>query len=90
MYEKVSAAMGDCWLNGRVQSLESDTLKEPLLTQIVPLIAEGVITMDHLIKRDAKGRVSEKGPLFKIFPQDLDRLFSEEAEYFLHSNNSIS
>ena len=56
----------------------------PLLTQIVPLIAEGVITMDHLIKRNAKGRVSEKGPLFKIFPQDLDKLFPEEVEYLLN------
>lgn len=55
----------------------------PLLTQIVPLIAEGVITMDHLIKRNTKGRVSEKGPLFKIFPQDLDKLFPEEVEYVL-------
>lgn len=56
----------------------------PLLTQIVPLIAEGVITMDHLIKRNAKGRVSEKGPLFKIFPQDLGKLFPEEVEYLLN------
>lgn len=55
----------------------------PLLTQIVPLLAEGVITMDHLIKRNAKSRVSEKGPLFKIFPQDLDKLFPEEVEYVL-------
>lgn len=38
--------------------------------------------MDHLIKRNAKGRVSEKRPLFKIFPQDLDKLFPEEVEYF--------
>lgn len=56
----------------------------PLLTQIVPLIAEGVITLDHLIKRNAKGRVSEKGPLFKIFPQDLGKLFPEEVEYLLN------
>lgn len=58
--------------------------KGPLLTQIVPLIAEGVITMDHLIKRNAKGRISEKGPLFKIFPRDLDKLFPEEVEYVLN------
>ena len=55
----------------------------PLLTQIMPLIESGIITMDHLIKRNALGRVSEKGPLFKILPQDLNKLFPEEVEYVL-------
>jgi len=39
--------------------------------------------MDHLIKRNAKGRVSEKGPSFKISPQNLDLLFPSPVEYDL-------
>ena len=56
--------------------------RRPLLTQFLPLMQEGVITMDHLIKRK-NGRVSEKGPLFKISPQDLNKLFPEERNYVL-------
>ena len=56
--------------------------RRPLLTQFLPLIQQGVITMDHLIKRK-NGKVSEKGPLFKISPQDLNKLFPEERNYVL-------
>ena len=56
--------------------------RRPLLTQFLPLIQDGVITMDHLIKRK-NGRVSEKGPLFKILPKDLSKLFPEERNYSL-------
>ena len=56
--------------------------RRPLLTQFLPLMQEGVITMDHLIKRK-NGKVSEKGPLFKISPQDLNKLFPEERNYVL-------
>lgn len=56
--------------------------KRPLLTQLIPLIKEGVITMDHLIKRDAKG-VKEKGPLFKIHPKNLGKLFPIDRMYWL-------
>ncbi|MDE9543706.1 MvaI/BcnI family restriction endonuclease [Xenorhabdus bovienii] len=58
--------------------------KAPLLNQLMPLIENGLITMDHLIKRSAKnGRVSEKGPLFKISPRDLDLIFPEPVKYSL-------
>lgn len=57
--------------------------KAPLKSQFIPLLAEGIITMDHLIKRNAKGRVSEKGPLFKIAPQHLDLLFPAPVVYDL-------
>ncbi|TBM01034.1 MvaI/BcnI restriction endonuclease family protein [Hafnia paralvei] len=58
--------------------------KSPLVNQLVPLLQSGVITMDHLIKRSGKtGRVTEKGPLFKIMPQALPLLFPEPKEYQL-------
>lgn len=58
--------------------------KSPLVNQLIPLLEAGAITMDHLIKRSGcTGRVSEKGPLFKIKPQDLPLLFPEPKEYKL-------
>ena len=59
--------------------------KTPLLNQLMPLIENGVITMDHLIKRNAKNnRVSEKGPLFKIDKCNLDLLFPKPIKYTLN------
>jgi hypothetical protein len=58
--------------------------KTPLLNQLIPLIESGVITMDHLIKRQGKnGRVSEKGPLFKIDQKNFDLLFPKPVKYRL-------
>lgn len=59
--------------------------KAPLLNQLMPLLASGVITMDHLIKRTADGRVREKGPLFKIDKANLKLLFPAPVEYSLTS-----
>jgi hypothetical protein len=39
------------------------------------LASHGHITVDHLIKRRADGRVSEKGPLFKVADGHLESLF---------------
>jgi hypothetical protein len=39
------------------------------------LVSHGHITVDHLIKRDLDGSVSEKGPLFKVSERHLDGLF---------------
>ena len=61
--------------------------KSPTVSQLMPLIQSGVITMDHLIKKNAKGRVSEKGPLFKMNKRDLDLLFPEPTIYSLIKNN---
>ncbi len=44
------------------------------------LIEQGEITLDHLIKKDSKGRVSEKGPLFKISTSALSMLFPEQIK----------
>ena len=58
--------------------------KSPVLTQFIPLLQAGVVTMDHLIKRNGEtNRVSEKGPLFKINKRDLDLLFPEPVTYHL-------
>lgn len=58
--------------------------KSPILTQLIPLLVNGLITMDHLIKRSGKtGKVSEKGPLFKINKRDLDLLFPAPVVYSL-------
>jgi hypothetical protein len=47
----------------------------PLSTNFHTLCHEGIVTLDHLIKRNAEGRVVEKGPLFKISPNNLELLF---------------
>lgn len=56
---------------------------KPILSQFDILLSQGDITMDHLIKRNAKGRVSEKGPLFKIKSQSLQLLFPPSVSYEL-------
>jgi len=58
--------------------------KNPLIGQFMPLLKDGVITMDHLIKRkNGTGSAAEKGPLFKINPKHLNLLFPEQKEYQL-------
>jgi hypothetical protein len=56
--------------------------KQPVVTQLEPLIAAGLITVDHLIKRE-NGRVTEKGPLFKIARHAIPILFPEPQTYSL-------
>ena len=61
--------------------------KNPMGNQLMPLLRDGVITMDHLIKRRATdGRVSEKGPLFKMNKRDLSLLFPEPVVYKLNED----
>lgn len=58
--------------------------KNPLASQFLILMEQGIITMDHLIKRKNRtGGAREKGPLFKIKPQHLDLLFPEPQNYEL-------
>ena len=66
------------------QLLKVTHTKSPILSQLLPLIQSGVVTMDHLIKRSSKNnRVSEKGPLFKINKRDLGLLFPQPVTYKL-------
>ncbi|GAA4786025.1 hypothetical protein GCM10023231_12410 [Olivibacter ginsenosidimutans] len=57
--------------------------RKPIVSQFDVLMEQGLITLDHLIKRNSKGRVSEKGPLFKIKPNALNLLFPPSALYDL-------
>lgn len=57
--------------------------RKPIVSQFDILLEQGVITLDHLIKRNSKGRVAEKGPLFKIKPNSLDLLFPPSNIYSL-------
>lgn len=57
--------------------------KKPITSQFDLLIDQGVITLDHLIKRNSKGKVVEKGPLFKIKPKGIELLFPPSDSYSL-------
>jgi hypothetical protein len=66
------------------QLVEVVHTKSPILTQLVPLLVSGLVTMDHLIKKSGEtGKVSEKGPLFKINKRDLELLFPAPVVYSL-------
>lgn len=57
--------------------------KKPIVSQFDILIEQGIITLDHLIKRNSSGSVVEKGPLFKIKPNALGLLFPPSKKYDL-------
>nr|WP_207190420.1 MvaI/BcnI restriction endonuclease family protein [Galbibacter mesophilus] len=57
--------------------------KKPITSQFDLLIEQGIITLDHLIKRNSKGKVVEKGPLFKIKPKGIELLFPPSETYNL-------
>lgn len=57
--------------------------KKPISSQFDLLVDQGIITLDHLIKRNSVGKVVEKGPLFKINPKGLDLLFPPSEKYNL-------
>jgi hypothetical protein len=57
--------------------------KKPIVSQFDILIEQGIITLDHLIKRKSSGSVVEKGPIFKIKPNSLDLLFPPSQTYSL-------
>jgi hypothetical protein len=62
-----------------------DHTKKPIVSQFDILLEQGIITLDHLIKRTASGKVVEKGPLFKIKPTGLGLLFPPSMVYNLLS-----
>lgn len=50
--------------------------RSPYIEQTTPLLEQGIITMDHLIsRRPEQTSAHERGPLFKIAPQDMGLLF---------------
>ena len=48
---------------------------KPRTPALMNLLRAGVVTMDHLIKETSVGKVTEKGPLFKIGPSNFHLLF---------------
>lgn len=59
--------------------------KKPIVSQFDILLEQGIITLDHLIKKTATGKVVEKGPLFKIKPNSVSLLFPPSQVYSLIS-----
>lgn len=57
--------------------------RKPIVSQFDILLDQGIITLDHLIKRKPTGSVVEKGPIFKIKPNALDLLFPPSKIYSL-------
>jgi hypothetical protein len=57
--------------------------KKPIVSQFNILLEQGVITLDHLIKRRPNGSVVEKGPIFKLKPNALELLFPPSKVYSL-------
>ena len=65
------------------QYKKAEHTKKPIVTQFDILLDQGIITLDHLIKRKSTGSVVEKGPIFKIKPNALDLLFPPSNVYSL-------
>ncbi len=59
--------------------------QKPIVSQFDILLEQGIITLDHLIKRTLSGKVVEKGPLFKIKPNALNLLFPPSQIYQLNT-----
>lgn len=57
--------------------------QKPIIQQFDLLLEQGFITLDHLIKRSASGKVVEKGPIFKISKNALELLFPPSQTYDL-------
>ncbi len=55
--------------------------RSPIVTQFDLLIEQGIITLDHQIKRQEGGRAHERGPSFKIKPKKLGLLFPPSLTY---------
>jgi hypothetical protein len=55
----------------------------PFVNNFHTLCHEGVISLDHMIKRSSSGRVSERGPSFKIKQSNLGLLFPKPVTYYL-------
>jgi hypothetical protein len=71
--------------NEHFQYKKVEHTKKPIVSQFDILLEQGIITLDHLIKRKPTGSVVEKGPIFKIKPNALDLLFPPSQSYSLLS-----
>ncbi|MGV9013446.1 MAG: MvaI/BcnI family restriction endonuclease [Flavobacteriales bacterium] len=62
---------------------KAEHTRKPIVSQFDLLLEQGIITMDHLIKRKPTGKTVEKGPLFKIKPNSVGLLFPPSQIYDL-------
>lgn len=62
---------------------EVEHTRSPIISQFDLLLDQGIITLDHLIKRNKEGKLSAKGPLFKIKPNCVGLLFPPSKQYQL-------
>ena len=61
--------------------------RKPMVNALPALLESGVVTLDHLITKDLKGKVKEQGPLFKMWRKDMDLLFPPgELHYLLEKS----
>ena len=60
---------------------KAEHTKKPIITQLDILLHQGIITLDHLIKKLPSGGVKEKGPIFKLKPNALNLLFPPSQSY---------
>lgn len=60
--------------------------RKPIISQFDLLIGQGAVSLDHLIKKNPKGAVTEKGPIFKMKPSALALLFPPSQMYQLLEN----
>jgi hypothetical protein len=57
--------------------------RQPLVSNIGPLINLGVITLDYTLSQKVNGSVRDHGYLFRIWPKDLSLLFPEVETFEL-------
>ena len=57
--------------------------KNPIVSQFDILIQQGLITLDHLIKKEGSGKVTEGGPSFKVKSDAINLLFPKSITYNL-------
>ncbi len=57
--------------------------RKPIASQFDILLEQGEITMDHMVKRNSRGKAEERGPSFKLNPNSLDLLFPPPRTYEL-------
>jgi hypothetical protein len=65
------------------QYKKAEHTRKPIVSQFDILLDQGIITLDHLIKRTKTGGTAEKGPIFKIKPKATDLLFPPSLSYNL-------
>lgn len=61
--------------------------RKPIASQFDILLEQGDITMDHMVKRNSRGKAEERGPSFKLNPSSLDLLFPPPRSYELRNLN---